>query len=609
MFKGLKHNYIALGVCAIACCAWSYVLDLRYYRLGYLSWDLPLYANLMWNLCHGHVQTSLFGGNFFIDHFNAFAFLLVPFYYFFQTGLTVLYFKLFAFFTGAYVFYLLAAKRLNSRWAIALMLAYIFYPTNVGMIFFEFNFENLGLPMIFLLFYFFEEKRFLGFMLTCFLLTTVKENMPLVVLMFGIYGFWARKDDRWRWGLCPFLLGVGMFLGEVFIFIPWFRQGLGSSNVHWSLYLKLGHNPAEIVRTLIFQEPKVFKMLFNPHNVTFLLKLFGPLLIAAFMAPRYLLLAGPFFLQDLLSKYSGQQDIESFYSSTLTVYIFMAAIDFLGRFKNKFKTYILGGMVLLLAMYNLWYLPRWCEKMIPIEEKQAVAQYFLAQIPPDAQVLASYKFLYLLSQRKDLYVLYLKNKTFAYQKQVVPSTVNYMAVDFSSRVDNKDSIRNILAQGPWKLQGAADEFVFLKKKPFGETLFKSGEHAPTIYALHPVMAAGEALNLEGLEMPTSLRFGQRFMKVVFYWKALENDKNEKSPLIALNILQGFRRFYLKESAPFYALPVVKGKYYRETFYYFIPQLSPGNYMVVIYPIPTKKAVHRPNTISNLYIKDIPVVLN
>ena len=203
MNKDLRYNYVALLLCAIACCGWSYVLDLQYYCFAYTSWDLPLYANLMWNLCHGSMSTSLFGGNFLIDHFNVIAFLLVPFYYFFQSAFTLLIFKLFAFFAGAYILYLLASKNLGGLWGILFMLAYMFYPTNVALMFFEFNFETLALPMIFLLFYYFEEKKYLSFMVCCVLLTMVKENMPLVVFMFGIYAFLTRREDWLRWGLCP----------------------------------------------------------------------------------------------------------------------------------------------------------------------------------------------------------------------------------------------------------------------------------------------------------------------------------------------------------------------------------------------------------------------
>ena len=586
MFKGLKYNYAALCVCAIACCAWGYVVDLAYFRMMYFSWDLALYAHLMWNLCHGHMSTSLFGGNFLIDHFNAIAFLLVPFYYFFQSALTLLYFKLFAFFAGAYIFYLLASKKLGGFWGLAFMLAYIFYPANVAYFFFEFNFENLALPLIFLLFYCFEEKKFLWFMGICFLLTIVKENMPLVVFMFGVYGLIARKEDRLRWGLFPLLLGAGMFLGEVCVFIPWLRHGLGMANVHLGAYSNLGNTPAEMLRTFIFNEPKVLKLLFSVHNLSFLLKLFGPLLIVVFMAPRAILIAIPLFLQDLLSKSSGQQDINSFYSSTLTVFIFVAVIDFISRVKDNLRGYLLGIMIVSLLIFDQWYIPLEFQKLPPVKEQQVLAQEFISQIPPDAGVYSSYKFLYLLSQRKDLHVLFLKHKVFSIQQESVPDSVDYMIVDFANRVDNKDVVRQMLSGGAWVMQAAADETVLLRKnRARKEAFINEGEKPFSSMALQPAMMAGPSLRMEWVDIPRVLKHTEGIMPVVFYWKALNDDKNDGAQSLFLNISQGTQSFYLKNRLPLYGLPVKKGEYYKETFYYFISRLIPGDYEVSINPLP------------------------
>ena len=613
MNKDLRYNYTALLICAVACCAWSYVLDLKYLRLGYTSWDLPLYANLMWNLCHGNMSTSLFEGNFLTDHFNVIAFLLAPFYFFFQSALTMLYFKLFAFFTGAYIFYLLSLKRLGGVWAIAFMLAYLFYPANVTMIFFEFNFENLALPMIFLIFYFFEEKRYSSFMLCCLLLTMVKENMPLVVFMFGIYGFMTRKEDWLRWGLYPLILGGGMFIGAFFIFTPLLRyyQGLHMVNVHIGLYSNLGKSPWDIARTFIFNEPKVLQILFNSRNLIFLLQLFGPLLVWSLLSPRILLIASPLFLQDLLSEFSGQQSIYYYYSSTLTVFIFMATIVFLGRINFKFKGYLLFIIIISLFAYDISYVPQWRQRVPSFDEKQAVSQYLISQIPSDAKVVSSYKFLNMLSQRKDLYVLFLRPNKGTQRKKIIPDTVDYMAADFAPTWGkHKDYVEMVLSQGPWKVQAAADEDVLLKKNAVGgEMLIKSGEHSFLKSKLgRPVIMLGDALRVEGLDTPASLKFGQRIMRVGYYWEALKDDMNQTLPQIYLSIFQGDRRFYFKSRTPFYGLPLDKGRYYKEVFYYLIPQLSPGRYSIIISSNPSMTLPTSPALFDNGCIKDLSVVL-
>ncbi len=599
MGKYVKYNYAALLICVIACLAWGHVLDLKYFRFGYDSWDLPLYANLMWNLCHGSMSTSLFGGNFLQDHFNAIAFLLVPFYYFFQSALTLLYFKLIAFFAGAYIFYLLAAKRMGGLWAIAFMLAYMFYPANVIMIFFEFNFENLALPMILLLFYFFEEKKYWGFITTCFLLTLVKENMPLVVFMFGIYGLLMRREDKLRWVFYPAVLGLGMFTLEVFVIIPWFRHGLEGINAHLNLYDRVLHHPGEIST-----------LLFNRRNALFISKLFGPLLVTALLAPQVLLIASPLFLQDLLSQFFAQQTIDYFTSSDLAVFIFMATIIFLGRVPVKFKGYLCAFIIILLCVFESSYIPQWHKRVPPYQEIQTVGRYILSQVPKDAKVVSSFKFMYMLAERKDLYGFYIVHPNAPDPYQRVPDDVDYMMIDFSNKQGwdlIRDIDRVIAFQGPWSVLAAADGIVLLKKNAGGGSLLiKAGwqSMAPRGPLQQTGLRVDDALDMEGLELSQPLRSGQRTMKVVYYWRPLKNDTAPNLPPVSLSIFQGGQMVYSKDRVPFYNLPISKGRHYMDVFYYFIPPLKPGNYMVVISAVPPKNAQ---GTLRNLIIKNISVI--
>jgi len=399
-----------------------------------------------------------------------------------------------------------------------------------------------------------------------------------------------------------------MFIGEVFLFIPWARHGLTAANGHLVSYAKLGHSPAEIGRTFIFKEPEVFKILFSGRNASFLQQLFGPLLITSLLAPLILLIALPLFLQNLLSQFSGQQSVYFYYASTMVVFIFMATIDFLGRINMKFKGYFLLMIIGLLFLFDIWPMPRWVKRIPSVQEKHAVSQYFLSQIPSDANVLSSYKFLDMLSQRKELYpVLHQYNK-FTRHWQDIPDNVDYMIIDFSSTVTRLDLVEMILSQGQWKVWAAADEVVLLRKNVSrGEMLIQEGDHLLSLAKpLQPVIIINDVLRMEDLDVPLSLNFGQRIMRVVFYWEALKNDLNTDLPQVSLSILQKDKRFYIKDTPPFYGLPVKEGTHYAQVFYYFIPRLSPGNYMVVISSAAPMKQNPQQTVSANVYIKNILV---
>jgi len=107
--KHLKWpNRIALSVCLTGFVIWSCLLRYKFNHFGYWDWDLSLYSQAMWNLCHGTTYTSLFGTSFLANHAHYFSFFLLPIYYFFQHPLTLVHLNLFSFFAGAFLFFLIA---------------------------------------------------------------------------------------------------------------------------------------------------------------------------------------------------------------------------------------------------------------------------------------------------------------------------------------------------------------------------------------------------------------------------------------------------------------------------------------------------------------------
>ena len=181
-------------------------------------------------------------------------------------------------------------------------------------------------------------------------------------------------------------------------------------------------------------------------------------------------------------------------------------------------------------------------------------------------------------------------------------------IDFTTRVDSKDLVEKILSDGQWKVWEAADEVVFLRKNTArGEMLIKEGKSPLSLAKpLQSVMMVSDVLKMEGLDVQASLKFGQRILRVVFYWEALQDDNNTNLPQISLSILQKERRFYAKDSPPFYGLPLQKGRHYAQVFYYFIPKLSPGNYMVVVSSALPSKRNPQQVVPANVYIKNISV---
>ena len=250
-------DFWAIFICLIGFTFWSYLLTLKFNSFGFSDWDMSLYAQAMQSLCHGTTYTSLFGTSFLADHAHYISFLLVPLYALFPHPLTLINLELFSFFGGGYLFYKVASKSIGKLAALFLMIVYFIHPANIFMLLYEFHFESLAIGLIFLMFYFWSEKKWVPFLITAFVTMLTKENMALIVVMFGVYGMLFNKESKWRWGFVIFIFGLLYFSINMFILIPYIRRGMvHTSNIYLGLYSQFGGTPQEMMRNLFFH-PKL----------------------------------------------------------------------------------------------------------------------------------------------------------------------------------------------------------------------------------------------------------------------------------------------------------------------------------------------------------------
>ena len=342
-------------VCVLGFFFWCVALTIKYYSFGYYDWDLALYSQTMWALCHGTTMASLFGTSFLADHAHYIAFLITPIYFIFPHPLTLIYLEVFSFFAGAYILFKLAQNITTETIAFTLMIMYILHPANIFMLMYEFHFESIGLGLIFLLFYFHPQDRYKAFMITALLLMLIKENMPLIVLMIGVYGLFSNPAVESN-GHGPLVLGLSMFMLTLFIFTPLARHGLHShQNVYWGNYHALGNSPTDILKNLFLNPGLISEKLFILRNLYYICIVSGGFLWAALFCPSILLLSTPLFLQNLLSSAMTQHTIFFHYSATIIPFISIAAVFGFSFIKKKFHPWfchLILGFSLLMAVIS-----------------------------------------------------------------------------------------------------------------------------------------------------------------------------------------------------------------------------------------------------------------
>ena len=481
---------VALGLCTLVFLFWAGLLTLKYYSFGYYDWDLAMYAQVMWNLKHGSLYSSLMGMNFLGNHAEFIAFLILPFYFLFSHPLTLVFLKIFSHVAGAFVLYLWAKKNIPPAGALVLMVLFLSFPANIFALLYEFHFESLNVGLLFLMFYFFQTQKFLPFCLTMIVTSLIKENMPPIIAAFGIYALFSKRKNKWQWSLVPIIWGMFIFSLSMFWIAPMVRNadGIHSANQYIGLYNSLGATPIEIIKNFFFHPEKIFTVILQPANIHYLRELFEPLLFLPVLSPHILFLALPIFLQHLLSSAPTNHVIFYHYAATLTPFIFLALVQSLKFIYTKFKPffyYLLLSMIILTCALNL-SLSR--ENIVartsPLKNPLAIAQWQMIQkIPKDAGVIATLSFLAELSQREHVYSfldVVRNTRGLSGQPFGLAPEVSYALIDFEDgwikekifhSPDSKEAlsrIRKFLNEG-WTTLDAADDTVLFKKQKKQET--------------------------------------------------------------------------------------------------------------------------------------------
>ncbi len=406
---------------------WFGLLTYKYFNLSYFDWDLAFFSQAMWGISHGTLYVSLFDKNFLSNHANLIAYVLLPFYKLYPHALTLLFFKLVSFFISAYLLYLVAKDKLGERVALLILIFYLIYPANIFGLIYEFDFENMALMFIMMMYYFFMHDRWLGFFISALFLTVVKENMPLVVIFFGLYGLMI-KSDKIRWGLIPMLAGALSFYALAFVFVPKMAN------------LSIGHHPYMAHYSQLMTDPgKTLASLWTNDNEKWLINIMGPLMFLPLTGPRVLFLAAPIIGQHLLSGVPEEHSIRFAYALTLAPFLFLALIDGLAFIKTNsssltyylilFLTVIAGADYLMLNMY---YIKKQYVN-VRLVENAPYRWKLLRMVPPQDPVVATFSFLPELSQRAQLYSFHklydedYQNKDRNFQ---LPAQVRWALVDY-----------------------------------------------------------------------------------------------------------------------------------------------------------------------------------
>lgn len=598
------QNLTALAICAVNFFLWLHILITKFTYMGYYDWDLALYANAMWNLSRGSFHSSLFGTNFFTNHAEYFSFFLVPFYRFLGHPFFLIVLKLLSLSGGAFVFYLIARKYLGWPIAILFLVLYQTFPANLFMLIYEFHFENLALIFLFLMYYFFSNQKLKSFLITAFFASLIKENIALIVAMFGLYAMLAKRDNKFAWIAGPLLIGGGMFFLSMFVVTPYLRtqSGLNTANQYLSLYWAQSSQnaPGDI---LLANLRNAWNNAASPLNIEYIKELLGPVNFLPLLNPLVLFLAGPVVLQHFICPAPQMHQIYFHYAATLVPFIFLATIGVLAFLKVRARPLVYYAVLLLTAVSCVFNISRhwpvlkgrmdaWTDRL------DSVRWQMVNAVPPEASIIATFDFLDKLSHRKSLYSLHNVwrdiNPFTAESPYRLPEDLSMALIDWGcywmwGDIHDPAQTRQVLERlsrfyfdHDWTVKDAVEDIVlFQKRRGEGGLRLVDVRHNPFILAGENLsLTIDQKFQLINFSTDEEARVNTTTLPITMIWKA-QGDVPDIYGLVIHLKKDGKTVFRWNHHIGYGVYPTAlwkKEDYVKERYWIMLPSLQPGEYV-------------------------------
>ncbi len=397
----------------------SYLTVLKHEAFETTAFDLGNMDQAVWNSLRGRfLPFTNWGeeGTRLAYHVDPILILISPLYLIYSDPRTLLALQTVVVALGAWPIYLLARERLETNpAALVFPLSYLLYPALEAANMFDFHPTTLVAGLFPFAFYFLEKRRYALFFLLAVLIMCCKEEMPLLVMMLGLYALLLQRN--WRVGSAAMALGIAWFVVAVCVIIPHFNPE--GQSPYLGSYSQVGEGPVGILRTALTDPMAIVRTMLTREKLVYLRDLFTPVGFICLLGPQVLFLCLPTLGIILLSGDPQVYTLEKFhYASPVVPVVVLAAVcgtAFLTRRLSakwpapgrKWLYFISGFVLLCTLLYHgaRGFTPLGGNFVLPVvTEHDRLANRFVALVPQEAVVSAQSKLNPHLSQREKIYM-------------------------------------------------------------------------------------------------------------------------------------------------------------------------------------------------------------
>jgi uncharacterized membrane protein len=554
----------------------------RHWAFATDAYDLGNVNQAMWNTVHGRplyftnwrgVELNLASDSRLAMHVEPIYFLIAPIYWLWQQPETLLVLQTVLLALGAWPVFWLARERLQSELAgVTFAAAYLLFPGLEAANLWEFHAVALAVPLLLFAFYFGQAGRWGLLWLFAVLAMGTKEEIPLVVMLMGLYfTLWGIADVgqpgqdiqlaiscRLRrpqvvHGLTLFLVALSWFLIATLVIIPHFG---GGQSPYLSYYGDLGNGPAELLKTLVTRPQALLAALLTHRNLRYLTDLYTPVAFLSLLSPLTLAFSAPDLMINLLSTHEPMHFVEKYhYVAPVLPGVMISGIlgaSWLVRRLSAIRLLGRRGSVLIIAFAvvtaTAWYhryhgytpLARAFEPY-RITSHHRLGEAIARTIPLDAAVAAQRNLNPHVSGRRTLY-------RFPYI-----GDAEYVFLDVSTMASEGFAyglVRELLEDGRFGVIRAEDGYLLLRRgvpsaAGLPETFYSFLRWEPGNSPWQPQKSTdvvfGESLRLIGFDMSAARRteMPQTPLRFTLYWQVIQPPKEDYR--FALYLLDDQRR--------------------------------------------------------------------
>lgn len=524
----------------------------KFNNFQYNGLDLAIIHQVFHNSSVGNFfQSTIHPPTYLKDHFSPILFILLPLYLIKKSASTILILQIIATVVASWPIYLIAKKYFSQGVSLLVSCAWLFNPMVQNLMLFEFSFLPFALAFLFFAFYYFKKNIFWAFILFAVLALFVREDIALIIFMFGALAMLEKKKKIWIFA--PIILAVLYFFFSMRI-INFFN---GNEGYKFFIYYSwLGNTWLEAVKYLVFHPWIIIIRLLSIGNIEMVLGFLLPFAFVSLLRPRYLILSLLPYAQILLGS-AGPSGLvlKTQYSALFLPSLFLAFIASLKALQTMqpknplikifFKEH-LGQIILIVAVV---YSSLTLGPVIGVVQKDIFGTdkkmnshktLLIKKIPVDAAVAVSYDMLSSVSGRERVYgfnYFFIGTEQFGKKEYVLPSDTEYLLMNLSDfvtyEIQYRDSplykntfasgssrVRQRIEQDGFIVTDVLDDIVLFSKNTAAKiTLYEVVKNTPQDINSQESAHIGDSLDFLGWKMNT---IQNQTTPLELFWKTKQN---------------------------------------------------------------------------------------